>query len=95
MTAISVTTPAGIDLQTTEYGDVDMAAADQTERHRTVESGGAGQRADRLATGIGQQRVGHPLLGYGTRANQSVLGLKENVQSWRHIVCDQRRNADA
>ena len=86
---------AGIDLQAAKHGDVDMAAADQAERHRAVEGGRARQRTDRLAAGIGQQRMRHALFGDGTGADQPVLGLEEDVQPFGHVVRDQRRNADA
>ena len=83
-----------VDLQAAEHGDVDMAAADQAERHRAVEGAGARQRADRPAAGIGQQRMRHALLRNRPGADQSVLGLKEHVEAGGNVVGDQRRNAD-
>ena len=85
----------GIDLQAAEHGDVDMAAADQPERHRAVEGRSTRQRADRLAAGVGQQRMRHALLGNRAGADQSVLGLEEHVHAFGHVIRDQRRNADA
>jgi hypothetical protein len=44
----------GVDLKSAEHGDVDMAAPDQREGYRAVESRSTGQRADRSSAGIGQ-----------------------------------------
>jgi hypothetical protein len=84
-----------IDLQAAKDGDVDMAAADQPERHRAVERAGTRQRADRAAAGVRQRRMRQALLGDRPGADQSVLGLKEHFQVRRNVVCDQRRDADA
>jgi hypothetical protein len=71
-----------------------MTAADQAERHCAIEDGCTRQRADRFAAGIGQQRMRHALLGDGPAAHQSILGLKEHLQSFGDEVGDQRRNAN-
>ena len=56
---------------------------------------GAGQGADRPSAGIREQRMGHALLRNRSRADQSVLRLKEHLEIGRNVVRDQRRNPDA
>ena len=51
-----------IDLQAAQDRQVEMTAADQTEGHRAVEGGGAGQGRDRLPAGIGEPRKRHARL---------------------------------
>ena len=72
-----------------------MTAANEAERHRAVEGAGAGQRGDGTAAGVGQRRMRHALLGRRAGTDQPVLGLEEHVHALRHVVGDQRRNADA
>src|SRR6185437_9795091 len=85
----------GVDLQAAEHRNVDMAAADQGERHCAVEGRRPRKRADRSAARIGQQGMRHALLRNRPSADQTVLRLEEYVEFRRHIVCDQSRNADA
>ncbi len=84
-----------IDLQPAEHGDIDMAAADQRERHRAVEGRRSRQCADRPAAGVGQKRMRHALLGDRSGADQAVLRLEKHVEARRHVVRDQGRDADA
>jgi hypothetical protein len=84
-----------VDLQATQYGHVDVAATDQAERHRAVERARARDGSHGPATRIGETRLGHRFLGNGSGADQSVLGLKEDADTLRNVIGDQRGNADA
>ena len=53
---------ARIDLQAAKNGDVEVPAADQSERHRAVKDACTGQGADRPPSGIGEQWMGHALV---------------------------------
>ena len=84
-----------IDLQATEHREVEMTAANEAERHGAVEGAGAGERRHRTAARVGQRGMRHPLLRRRAGADQTVLGLEENMQALRHVVRDQRRNSNA
>ena len=76
--------PRLIDLQAAEHREVEMAAADQAERHGAVERAGAGQRGDRPAARVGQRRMRHAFLGRRAGADQPVLGLEEHLHACGH-----------
>jgi len=60
-----------------------------------VEGAGAGQGADRLAAGVGEQRMGQALLRNWSRADQPVFRLEEYLELRRNVVRDQGRNPNA
>ena len=70
-----------IDLQAAEHREVEMAAADEAERHGAVERAGAGQRGDRTAARVGQHGMRHAFLGRSAGADQPILGLEENMHA--------------
>ena len=84
-----------IDLQAAEHREVEMTAANEAERHGAVERAGAGQCRDRTAARVGQRGMRHAFFGRRAGADQSILGLEENMHAVRQIVRDQRRNPDA
>jgi hypothetical protein len=67
--------PLLVYLQAAEHGHVEMAAADETERHGAVEGRRAGQGGNRPPAGIGEARLRHALLGDWAAADQPVLRL--------------------
>ena len=85
--------PERLDRQHTEHREIDVAAADEAERHRAVEGASARKCRDRPAARIGERRVRHTGLRHRTSADEPVLGLKENVYAGRHVA--QGRDADA
>src|SRR4051794_32961811 len=83
-----------VDLKTAENGDVDMATADKSKRHRAVKGRCTRKRADRPTPGISEHRMSHSLLRDRSGADQSVLGLEEHCESRRKIIRDSGGNAD-
>jgi hypothetical protein len=72
-----------------------VAAADEPERHGAVERAGAGKRGHGPSAGVREPRLREALLRNRSGADEAVLGLEEDVDARRHVVRDQRRNADA
>jgi hypothetical protein len=83
-----------VNLQPAEHGEIEVTAANEAERHGTVERAGAGQGGDGPAGRVRERGMRHALLGWSAGPDQPVLGLEEHVQPLREIVCYQRRNAD-
>ena len=76
--------PLLIDLQAAEHREVEMTAADEAERHGAIECAGAGKCGDRAPAGVGQRGMRHAFLRRRAGADQSVLGLEEDVHALRH-----------
>ena len=82
-----------VDFESAEHGDIDVAAADDGERHRAVEESGSRKHAARLAAGIDQ--VGQGVAVKRAHAEKTVLGLQGDLYALGQIVGDQRRQTDA
>src|SRR5262249_47909134 len=83
-----------VHLEGAEQGDVDMPAADEPERHGTIERARARQSCDGTAAGVGEEPMPHALLGYRARADQPVLGLEEYLHLGRHVVRNHGRDSN-
>jgi hypothetical protein len=78
-----------------EHGDIDVAATDQSKRHRAIEGAGARKRTYRPSARIRQEGVGHALLRNRASADQSIFGLEEHLEVGRNVISDQGGNANS
>ena len=78
-----------------EHGDVDAAAANETERIGVMHDRRAGIQSDMLAAGIDQVQI--LLAGAGQRpvADHPVLGVKDDLLVAEIEIRAQRRDTDA
>jgi hypothetical protein len=91
---IQLARPFLIDLQAAEDREVEMAPADEAERHRAIERAGTGQRGHRTAARIGQRGMRHALFRRHAGPYQSILGLKEDMHALGQMICHQGRDSD-
>ncbi len=78
-----------------ENREIDVSAANLSERIGAREKRGARHRGDGLFAGVDEIGVFFARLGKWSDAEQSVLGLKRDVNSFRNVIGDQCRNPDA
>src|SRR4029077_6854134 len=87
--------PLFIHLERTEYGDVDVSAADHAERFRTRKIRTAGNLRDGFFSRIDQVRVLFTLVRIRSNAEHAVFGLRADFSAGRQIVWDKCGQADA
>ena len=87
--------PLLADLHRAEDRQVDLAAADHREAVVRAEDRRAGDRRDGLLAGVDQVGVDLVLGRERADAEHAVLALQPDLDARRHVVGDQRRQADA
>ncbi|MND54195.1 hypothetical protein D3C80_452500 [compost metagenome] len=83
-----------VDLKPPQYSDIEMAAANQCERHGAVEGTGSRQRACRCPSGIREIASGKTRIRQGAHADNAVFRLERNVEPGRQVGCDHGGQAD-
>ena len=68
-----------INLQSTQNGQIDMAASDKCEGHGAIEGAGAREGCDGVASRVGEPRLDHAFLWTWSRSDQPVLRLEKNL----------------
>ena len=83
------------DLHRAEDREIDLAAADHRERVVRAEDRRARQRRHGLLAGVDEVGVDLVLGRERTDAEHAVLALQPDLDARRHVVGDERRQADA
>ena len=83
------------DLHGTEDRCVDLSTADHAEARRRIEIGGTGVHRHDLLAGVDEVGIDLVLGGVGTDAEESVLGLQDEVDIVGQEVRNQGGHADA
>ena len=83
-----------IDLQGSQYRSVHMTAADDAERGGAVEARGALEGRDESAAGIDKFGVFLARCGGRAHTEQAVFALQEDLNAFRQVIGDGRRQSD-
>jgi hypothetical protein len=87
--------PFLVHLERPQHGQIDVPATDHCKRLGAAEVRTAGRFADGLLASIDQVRVDLRLGWIGPDAEHPVLRVQRDIHSGRHMIRDQRRQADA
>jgi hypothetical protein len=84
-----------VDLQPAQHRHVEVAAADEAERHRAVDASGTRDGGDEAAAGIGQVGILHAFGRPHAQADDAVLGLQVDVHARWQVAGHLGRQANA
>ena len=83
------------DLKPAQDGHIEMTAPDHGKGHGRVKAAGARSEGNILRTGVNQVRVLIPVFSQRATPEHAVFGMQDDFDAGRHVVGNQRRDADA